>query len=570
MAGSDRLSILIGGAAGQGMDTLTAVLEKHLQRLGYWTFTTRDYMSRVRGGHNFNQTVFGSSPIHSHVRRHDAVVALDAQTAALHAPELAEGGVLVVDEGEPLPDGLAGDPRVVRLPLAATAAAAGAAKSAGSAALGAVLACCGVRTDGLDALFALHFAPDVVAKNAAAFLAGTALAPRCRTAPKPPTPDGRLLLNGNEAVALGAIAAGCRFYSAYPMTPSTSILNALAERGEAAGLLVEQAEDEIAAIHMAIGASYAGVRAMTGTSGGGFCLMVEALGLSGMAEIPLVVADIQRPGPVTGFPTRTEQGDLRFVVSASHGEFPRLVLSMRTPADAFRQTLRAFDLADRFRIPVILLGDQFLADTTATVPPFPLDGIPYDRHAGTPDLSSGAFLTYADAPDGLSPRIVPGTVPGAFVRIDSDEHDSSGAITESAEVRVANVRRRLATMRALEDAVEEPEFLGDEAFDTLLLCWGSTREPVADALARLQAGAGGRPRYAALAFGDVWPLPRRELLRRAEQAKEIVDVEQNATAQFASLVAEATGLRCARRILKYDGRAMSGEWIAEGLVNGHG
>ena len=570
----NRLSFLIGGSAGQGMDTLTEILEKHLQRLGYWTFTTRDYMSRVRGGHNFLQTRFGSTPIHSHSVHSDAVLALNAETVEVHLPTLSPDGVVFVDTAEPLSDASTNDPRVIRLPFKAAAVRAGSAKASGTVALGALFAFFGLPVTGIESILSKAFAPDVAVLNLAALNLGRDLATPTKAAPVPEGGTDRILLHGNEAVALGAIAAGCRFYSAYPMTPSTSIMNALAARMDAGRVLVEQAEDEIAAINMAIGASYAGARAMTGTSGGGFCLMVEALGLAGMQELPLVIADIQRPGPVTGLPTRTEQGDLRFVVSASHGEFPRLVVALRSPADAFRQTVRAFDLADRFRIPVILLGDQVLADTTVTVPPFPIGTIPFDRHLGLADLDGG-FRTYALTADGISPRLIPGTVPGVRVCVDSDEHDEWGRITESAEDRVAMTRKRMRKSAALALEVEEPEFLGDPEFDVLVLCWGSTREPMADAMERLERGefrpaeAKDRHRYAALAFGDVWPLPTRELLRCAAQAKLIVDVEQNATAQFAGLVREVTGLECHRKLLRYDGRPIGGEWILEGLVNGH-
>jgi 2-oxoglutarate ferredoxin oxidoreductase subunit alpha len=506
--------------------------------------------------------------------RSDAVLALNAETVELHLSTLALDGVVLVDAGETLPDTASADPRVIRLPLKETATKAGSSKAAGTVALGALLSCFGLSEDGLEPILAGIFASDVADKNLAALRFGMTLVPTTRRSPAPDKGIDRILVHGNEAVALGALAAGCRFYSAYPMTPSTSIMNALAARMDAGRVLVEQAEDEIAAINMAIGASYAGARAMTGTSGGGFCLMVEALGLAGMQELPLVVADIQRPGPVTGLPTRTEQGDLRFVVSASHGEFPRLVISLRSPADAFRQTVRAFDLADRYRIPVVLLGDQFLADTTVTVPPFPTDGIPFDRHLGTPDLEAG-FRTYALTPDGISPRLIPGTIPGVRVCVDSDEHDEWGRITESAEDRVAMTDKRMRKSAALALDVEEPEFLGDPDFDVLVLCWGSIREPMADAMERLGRGKDGPAsmrdghRYAALAFGDVWPLPTRELLRCAAQAKVLVDIEQNATAQFAGIVREVTGLECHRKLLRYDGRPIGGEWIVEGLVKSH-
>ena len=176
------------------------------------------------------------------------------------------------------------------------------------------------------------------------------------------------------------------------MTPSTSIMNYLASKIEEAEIVVEQAEDEIAAINMAIGASYAGVRAMTGTSGGGFALMVEAIGLSSMLEVPLVVAEIQRPGPTTGFPTRTEQADLKFVISATPGEVPKMVIALRDPEDAFYQTMRAFNLADKYQIPVILLGDQFLADSLRTVKPFDFKRVKIERYLSDEEYSGDKVI----------------------------------------------------------------------------------------------------------------------------------------------------------------------------------
>lgn len=368
-----------------------------------------------------------------------------------------------------------------------------------------------------------------------------------------------MLVSGNSAVALGAVAAGLRFYSAYPMSPSTSIMEKLAALGDEAGLVVEQAEDEIAAINMAIGASYAGARAMTGTSGGGFSLMVEALGLSGMAEIPLVAIDVQRPGPVTGLPTRTEQSDLKFVISASQGEFPRMVIALRNPADAFYQTMRAFDLAERYQIPVILLSDQYLADATSTVEPFDPGRIQVMNPASEHD-GDGEYLRYRYRENGISPRLIPGKTKHLVV-IDSDEHDERGWITESAEVRTKMMDKRMKKLEGIRQELLEPEFIGPDGFDTLLLGWGSTWGPIAEAVELLNRE--GNARYAALVFGDVYPLPQKLLLEKASKAKRVINVEQNATGQLAGLIREHTGIACTSSILKYDGRQISAEEIAE-------
>jgi 2-oxoglutarate ferredoxin oxidoreductase subunit alpha len=321
---------------------------------------------------------------------------------------------------------------------------------------------------------------------------------------------------------------------------------------------VEQAEDEIAAINMAIGASYAGARAMTGTSGGGFSLMVEALGLAGMAEIPLVAVDVQRPGPVTGLPTRTEQSDLKFVISASQGEFPRIVIAVRHHADAFWQTIRAFNLAEKYQVPVILLSDQYLGDASATVEPFDVSQIRLESSAKE-NTSTEEYLRYRYTESGVSPRLIPGKTEN-FVVIDSDEHDERGWITESAEVRVKMADKRMHKLVSIEAELQEPEFIGPQDFDTLLVGWGSTYGPISEAVQLLNEKGG---KLAALVFGDVWPLPQKLLLEKTKTSKRILNVEQNATGQLAGLIREQTGIVCNASILKYDGRQLSAGEIAE-------
>ena len=375
--------------------------------------------------------------------------------------------------------------------------------------------------------------------------------------------SGWMMLSGNNALALGAMAARLRFYSAYPMSPSTSIMEYLASKSVEAGIVVEQAEDEIAAINMAIGASFAGARAMTGTSGGGFCLKVEALGLSGIAEIPLVVVDVQRPGPATGLPTRTEQSDLKFVISAAQGEFPRMVIALRDHKDAFYQTTRAFHIAEKYQIPVILLSDQYLGDSTKSVEPFSIEDIPLEPERS--DEIDSDYLRYQITEDGISKRLIPGKTKN-FVTADSDEHDERGFITESGKVRTSMMDKRMRKLVKLEEELIEPWLLGEESCDILLVGWGSTYGPMEEAIQILNKNH--KEKYGALIFGDIYPFPKKRLEEMASKVKQVINVEQNATGQLADLIREQTGILCSSSILKYDGRQISGEEIAERLSGG--
>lgn len=564
-------NILIGGAAGQGIDTLAAVLEKLLKRKGYHIFSVRDYMSRIRGGHNFIQIRFGTEEIYSHCDDLDAIIALNDETLEAHISRLRADGFAVADEST-----LFSSEKLHKVPLKKIARDLGNPKVSGSAAIGAVLGLFGIGTDGVEEICYEYFRQEIALLNIAAVKKGFQFQRPKESSTnnekvifndeKPDNSienakfgnnsisnsanDGNrkdginrlkyLLINGNEAIALGALAAGCRFYSAYPMTPSTSIMNYLASKMFDAEIVVEQAEDEIAAINMAIGASFAGARAMTGTSGGGFSLMVEALGLSGMMEMPLVVVNVQRPGPATGFPTRTEQSDLRFVISASHGEFPRLVIALRNPEDAFKQTIRAFGLAQKYRMPVILLSDQFLADTIVTTEPFDFSEAEADQLAE--NIHGNSRLVEK------RPRVA-----------DSDEHDEYGHITESAEVRVMQMNRRLGKIPQLKEELQEPDYFGADDCEVLLVAWGSLWGSVRDAVRMLNES--GEKKYGVLVFGDIWPLPVKQLKSRAQKACKLINVEQNATGQLASVITEATGLFCNGSVLKYDGRAMNSQFI---------
>ncbi|CRZ33234.1 2-oxoglutarate ferredoxin oxidoreductase subunit alpha [Herbinix hemicellulosilytica] len=548
-------NILIGGAAGQGIDTTVSILEKAFKKSGYFVYTVKDFMSRVRGGHNFMLIRFGNEEITSHSNKLDGIIALNEETIRLHQSKLKKDGFILCDSN------FKGDFEAIRIPMEEKAKEFGNPRVSGTIAAGAVLKIFGVDFNHLENVLDTSVKKAYFQVNMQAVHYGYEATDNIY-----PHMGGKykdfMLINGNQALALGAIAAGLKFYSAYPMSPATPIMEYLSRHSTAAGVVMEQAEDEIAAINMAIGASYAGVRAMTATSGGGFSLMVEALGLSGIAEIPVVVADVQRPGPATGLPTRTEQSDLKFVISASHGEFPRMVIALRNHEDAFYQTARAFHLADKYQIPVIILSDQYLGDTTSTVKKYDLSEIP----SNAPLVSAAdetKYIRYRITENGISPRRIPGKG-DYFVTADSDEHDEYGFITESADVRVKMVDKRMRKLEGLMEELIEPEFLGDEDCTTLLLGWGSTYGPIREAITTLNDISGGK--FGALVFGDIYPLPVKALTKYAKKAKNIINIEQNATGQLASLIREVTGIKCTGSILKYDGRQISGEEIADRLI----
>jgi len=553
-------NLLIGGAAGQGIETTSAILEKAIKRAGYSVFTSRDFMSRVRGGHNFTLIRFGTEPVYSHSYTLDGIIALNDETVDVHRDKLRDIGFILCDSKL-----TADDPRCIKIPLEDLAKGIGNPRVSGTIAVGVILKLFGIKLDRLKDVLSSFIKESYVGINMKAAEVGYEQV-ESRYSLADGSFGGHMIINGNKSLALGAIAAGLRFYSAYPMSPSTSIMEYLASRANAAGIVVEQAEDEISAINMAIGASFAGARAMTGTSGGGFSLMVEALGLSGMAEIPLVVVDVQRPGPVTGLPTRTEQSDLKFVISASQGEFPRMVIALRNHTDAFYQTIRAFEIAEKYQIPVIILSDQYLADASATVAPFVYNSFSSVNTATNLEISdSDEYLRYKITENGISPRLIPGRTKH-LVSADSDEHDERGWITESAEVRTEMMNKRMRKLVLLKEELQEPEFIGPEAFDILLVGWGSVYGPVSEAVGILNRKT--ELRYSALIFGDVYPLPQKLLREKAAAARKIINVEQNATGQLADLIREQTGIVCSGSFLKYDGRQMTADEIIKSISEG--
>jgi len=550
------INIVIGGAAGQGLETIAYLLSKSLVRMGYGVRTSRDYMSRVRGGHNFSRVRISADSSLAAAEQIDILVALNEETYDLHHDFLTANGRVIYDpDSFSLPES---ESRGTPVQLQALAQEAGGAIMSNTVATGAVLVLLGMDTAAAEKLLEEEFAgkEGVVESNIAALKAGYQAASKtCSACFEMPAqnrkPAGQIFLEGNEALGMAALASGCRFLSAYPMTPSTGIMDYLAGKQDAYDVVVEQAEDEIAAINMALGASYAGIRSMTSTSGGGFALMAEGLSLAGMTETPLVIILSMRPGPATGLPTRTEQGDLDFALYGGHGEFTRAVLSATSLEDAFYRLNKAFDLAEKYQIPVIFLSDQDFADTSRAIAPYDFARLRYDRHLLETWESGTRYQRYTFTENGLSPRAFPGQFSGETVLVDSDEHDEDGHIIEDAETRKKMVNKRLARLELLAAEMDEPLHYGAHEPDLLLVGWGSTYGALREAVDILALKGHN---VALLHFSDLWPFPAKTLTELLPRAHKSFCVENNATGQLARLIKGQTGFSLDHHILKYDGR----------------
>lgn len=549
-------NILIGGEAGQGLQTISGILGKTLFREGYRVFTSKNYMSRVRGGHNFIKIRFSDKELSGPDEDIDLIVALNEETITKHQDNLKDQGMILYEEKK-------GDDNIVELPADDIAADINR-KGKNTVYIGAVLKIYGLSTEVCSQVIEDSFSDEkIIDDNKKLLEEGYKRVDIISEIVEADQENEQIYLDGNTVVGFGAAAAGVKYYSAYPMSPSTGILNYMAGKQDELGIVVEQAEDEIGAINMALGASYGGIRAMTGTSGGGLALMAESLGLAGITETPLVIAEVQRPGPATGLPTRTEQGDLLFAVNISQGDFPLMVMGPRDHEDVFYQTFRAHNLAEKYQIPVIILSDQYLADSTVSIDEFDLDNLEINRHLVKEDEvdNKKGYNRYEFSDDGISPRAYPGLIKGEVVLADSDEHDRHGYIVEGSEPRVKMADKRMGKLEKLVDEdLNEPEYYGEDDIDYLFISWGSTFGPLKEAINLL---ADDGIKAGILSFSDLWPLPEKELKKWSKKNVEFIDLENNATAQFARLITGETGIEIKNRILKYDGRPYTGKEIYE-------
>ena len=552
------ITIKIAGAAGQGMQTVGFVLGRLFTRAGLQVFALQDNESRIRGGHNFFQMRVAETPVLSMVRSIDILIALNQNAITLHQQELSARGVIIYDNKQSTLS--SSQAHGCGIPLEGIALEKGGNEIFSNfVALGAVLAIIQADFEILDAFLRVFFSnkPESADANSRAARAGYDYVQSHYQHVSLPLHLGQharkaLFMNAHEAVALGACAAGCQFFAAYPMSPATSILSYLAPRSEQFSMVVEQAEDEIAAINMAIGASFSGVRAMTATSGGGFSLMVEALGFAGISETPLVIVNAQRPGPATGLPTRTEQGDLRFVLHASQGEFPRVILAPSTPRDAFYLTIKAFNLAYTYQIPVIILTDQYLADSFFTEELFHIPEIPSNDFFLTPEELTGAtpYLRYRCTESGVSPRIPP-AFRGKETICDSHEHSEDGHITEDALLRNKMMEKRFKKEESIIKEIASPLTAGSGKSDILIIGWGSNYGVLKEVTEQLSHE--GIP-LGLMHFQEIWPFPAQAVIRQLDEARRWIVVENNYTAQLAGILKEQTGRSPDGTVLKYDGR----------------
>ncbi|WP_436929671.1 2-oxoacid:acceptor oxidoreductase subunit alpha [Halosimplex halobium] len=575
----EDLNWAIGGEAGDGIDSTGKIFAQALSRAGRHVFTSKDFASRIRGGYTAYKVRTSVDRVESVVDRLDILIALTERTIDENMDELHEGSVIIYDgerstmEDVEVPEGMIG----LSVPLQRLAEDAGGAIMANVVALGAACEVANFPIENLDESLEKRFGDKgeaIVENNKEAARLG-----QQHVAEEydhdfdydiETTDNDYVLLNGDEAIGMGAIAAGCRFYSGYPITPATDVMEYLTGRIEQYGGKVVQAEDELSAINMALGAARAGARAMTATSGPGIDLMTETFGLVATTETPLVICDVMRSGPSTGMPTKQEQGDLNMTLYGGHGEIPRFVVAPTSVSECFWKTVEAFNYAEKYQTPVFLVADLALAVTEQTFPPeaFDMDEVEIERGKVVDEEEVDAWLDERDrfqahfpTADGVSPRAFPGTADAAHMTTGL-EHDELGRRTEEEEVRIEQVDKR---QRKVETAKEEEDWdyreFGDEDADTLVISWGSNEGAMREALEFLDE-RGHDIRFISVPY----IFPRPDLSEEIEAADDVIVVECNATGQFADVI-EHDVLQRVQRVNKYNGVRFKADELATEIEN---
>ncbi|MEM0128722.1 MAG: 2-oxoacid:acceptor oxidoreductase subunit alpha [Thermoplasmata archaeon] len=566
-----EIVVRTGGEAGDGIASLGEMLTRCFARMGLHAFGLNAYQSVIRGGHVWFQARASTVRPYSQGDGADILYCLNRETFDIHRAELNPGAVVVQDP-EKFPLSASDLPTGTRLLTVPTLAIARKYSTApilqNAAGLGASAYLAGIPLEILREVIQDSFgrkAGDVVTWNLGASADGYEHArqhspPHDRAVSR--QGSGKLVLSGNQAIALGAAAAGVKFLAQYPMTPASSIMHWLAAHSKELGIVVKQAEDELAAINMAIGASFGGARAMTATSGGGFSLMVEALGMAGMTETPVVVVESQRAGPSTGLPTKTEQGDLQLMIGAGQGEFPRAILAPSHPKEAYEATIHAFRLAEEWQTPVLLASDLHLSENFATLDPDELPLYPPAIVRTPPTPGPGAeYLRYAHTPSGVSPRSIPGE-PGLQFVAGSDEHDAKGHLISDVKAgvpvwvaeRKKMMDKRMRKLEGLRAAAPRPVLEGPATAAVTLVAWGSTIGAIRDAMPTL-----ARDGIATnlLAVPTVYPLHGPEIAAALGKARRTLLVEANYSGQLGHQIRAETGIALGERLLKYDGEPFS-------------
>lgn len=561
----------IGGEAGFGIMSTGETFARICMRAGLNVFSYPEYPSLIRGGHNTMQVTASADPVTSHRLEIDLLIALNKATLDLHLNEMHRGGIIVYDTSDLTfadfkEKGVKRkDIQLLGRPMEELARAGGGQKlMRNTVALGISCALLDVPPNHLQEVLADAFkrkGKEIVAINAATVMAGYNAVSQEQakrfawTLTTTSQPSAQALFTGNDALAMGAIQAGCQLFSAYPMTPASSILHFMAEHGPEYGIVVRHAEDEIAAINQAIGGAYAGVRSMTATAGGGFALMTEAVGMAAMTEVGVVIVEAQRGGPSTGLPTWTEQGDLRQVLHASQGDFPRIVLAPSSHLECFTLIQEAFHLADQYQTPVIVMTDKFLAEGLRNVPIKDLKARPIVRGKILSKVATqpgGAFPRYrTDVSDGIAPRTLPGTPNGLFLA-NSDEHDKFGYSNEDSPERQAQMERRARKITTLKKNLPPPRVVGPTKAPLTVVTWGSSAGSVEAALQILKKEY--RLDANAVIITMMTPLPVAALRKQLKASRKTVIVEGNQSGQLAGWLREQTGHVFDHAVNRFDGR----------------
>lgn len=559
----DQLSWKVGGQQGEGIDSTGEIFAIALNRLGYYLYGYRHFSSRIKGGHTNNKIRVSTKPKLAISDNLDILVAFDQETIDVNSPELRKGGVIVADSkfNPKAPEGM--DVRLYAVPFTEIAEELGTSLMKNMVAIGASIALLGLPLESFTEVVTELFGKKgqkVVDKNMEAIARGAEYVKKeagvlTEFQLEPADGKQRLFLIGNDAIAMGAIAGGCRFMSAYPITPSSEIMEYLVKKLPALGGTVVQTEDEIAAITMAIGANYAGVRAITASSGPGLSLKTEAIGLAGETETPIVIINTQRGGPSTGMPTKTEQSDVNAMIYSTHGEIPKVVIAPSTTEEAFYDTVEAFNIAEEFQVPVILITDLQLSLGKQTVEPLDLSKVEIRRGKllpgnEVPKPEGEMFKRYEVTEDGISPRVIPGQKNGIH-HMTGVEHNEIGRPTEDPIIRVKQMDKRLNKLNNLKfpnPILADAKY--DEA-DVLIVGMGSTRGTIEEAKEKMEA-EGLKVNQAHVRL--IYPFPVNEMKPLMETAKKVVVVEHNATGQLTDQIKLRVGFADKiSSVLKYDG-----------------
>ncbi len=535
--------ILIGGKAGQGTAVTSYFIGKVFCELGYYVFNYRDYPSLIRGGHNFNVLRISDKPVYSHKDKYDIIVALDQKTIDLHQKNLNKKGFILGDDDLKSKKLISVDvdftlkklkaPRIIENDIF----------------IGWLFKYFGIDKKLLLKEAEKEFKTKKINLIKKAIEKGYALGKIKEKLKR--IGKGKYFISGNQAVSVGALSSGIDIYIAYPMTPATAVLHFLAKKQLDNNILVLQLENEIGVVNAALGASFGGAKTMVGTSGGGFALMTEALSLSGISELPLVVYLAQRTAPATGVPTYTGQGDLKFVVNAGHGEFPRIVVAPGDPKEAILRTKEAFYLSTKYHLLSIILSDKHLGESDYAFDKLERSSVSNERFILKKPTKD--YKSYKITKDGVSPRAVPGQ--GPVVRATSYEHNEYGNTIEDAYWTVKMTDKRFKKLKYFKDEIKKlnPAVLYGKG-KNLIIGWGSTKGAIIDALPQLKD-------FRFLQISYISPFPKEIVKREIEKSKKVILVENNVTGLLGDIIAEQTGHIIKNKVLKYDARPFVSEFI---------